>query len=158
MKNFEFLSSADPDVLFDIVWHNDQQSRRICRAGREGHPERRHARRRRLRPLRHSRESHPRSRQTRRAESHLRLQQRRRRRLGPRSSSSDEADSQDGVVVCRRERGVRASVSRRRAGGRVRAAGNARRADAGGWSGHSGILHARRFWNRGRGRKGGARI
>ena len=59
-----------------------------------------------------------------------RLEQCRRRWLRPRPAAGDAAGEEDGLVLCRREQGVRAAVSRRRARDRVQPAGHARRAVA----------------------------
>ena len=61
---------------------------------------------------------------------HLRLEQLRRGRLGPRDPPREEEDPEDDLVLRRRERRVRAAVPRGRARARVLPAGHARRADA----------------------------
>ena len=60
---------------------------------------------------------------------------------GARASPAQPADPEDGLLLRRRERGVRAAVPERRARGRARPAGHARRADAGGRRRHPGVLH-----------------
>ena len=97
--------------------------------------------RRRLRPVRHSRSADRGGARHRRQEPHRHLQQCRRRRLRSRRAAADAPDQEDDLVLRRREQGVRAAVSRRRAGARVHAAGHARREAAGGRRRHPGVLH-----------------
>ena len=72
-----------------------------------------------------------------------RLQQLRRRRLGPGRAAGGRADPPDGRLVRRREQGVRPAVPRRRARGRADPAGHAGRAAARRRLGHPGVLHRR---------------
>ena len=81
------------------------------------------------------------------------LEQRGGGRLGAGASPAVAADQEDGVELCRRERGVRAAVPEQRAGDRVQPAGDARRADPRGGRGHPGVLHSNRRGHRDRRRE-----
>ncbi len=113
---------------------------------------------RRLRPLRHSRGADRCRPGVRRQGPHGHLQQCRRRRDRPRATARDQADPQDGLVLCRREQAVRAAISFRRAGAGVQSAGHAGRAHPRRRRRHSRLLH--QDWRRHdhRRRQGGARV
>ena len=96
---------------------------------------------RRIRPVRHPRAADRRDPGRGHQGSHLRVEQCRHRRAGPRQAAAHAPGQEDDLVLCRREQGVRAAVSLRRAGGGVLPAGHARRAAARGRRGHSRLLH-----------------
>ena len=116
----------------------------VCERGgrRRRHPGRSVARGRRLRPQRRADRADPRPARARGRRARGRLEQLRRRRLGPRAAARGGPHPQGDRLVHRREQGVRAAVPRRRGRGRADAAGHARRAAARGRRRHPRLLHA----------------
>ena len=117
----------------------------------EGVLQRRHdADVRRLRPGRHSRQADPGDARCGRQEPHLRQQQCRHRRRGPRPAARDRPGQEDDLVLRRREQDLRQALPRGQARARVQSAGHAGRALPRRRRGHPRLLHQDRRRHAGR--------